>query len=158
MKKKIKCVYVHMQFIKNNTIKKIVPNESLLSSWFNSFLKPKYKPYKDIVFNIRFVEYKEIIGLNSYYRGFNSLTNIISFSYEALSQRINIQLLGELVITPTLLLYESFKMNKAFIDHCAHIIVHGLLHLIGYNHKNVTDADNMENIEYSNLNKTNIHL
>lgn len=142
----------------NNIIKLIIPNENLIYSWINLVFKQHYKDdvirHKELT--IRFVEYKEIYTLNSYYRGINNLTNILSFPYEA-PPGIKIPLLGEIVITPNLILYESLKKNKSFIAHFAHIIIHGCLHLIGYNHKNENDAAKMENIEYSILEQIKLH-
>ncbi|WP_189514051.1 rRNA maturation RNase YbeY, partial [Streptomyces narbonensis] len=110
--------------------------------------KKRHKYLKELT--IRFVEYKEIYILNSYYRGINNLTNILSFPYES-PPGIQIPLIGEIVITPNIILYESLQKNKSFIAHFAHIIIHGCLHLIGYHHNNENDAANMENIEYSIL-------
>lgn len=156
-----KPIYIKFQYEIHNIITVIIPNKQLLFAWIALIVKKKYKYVlrsKDLFLNIRFVKYKEITTLNSYYRGLKSLTNILSFSYEALSPKINRHFLGELVIAPNLILYESLKTNKSFIAHFAHILIHGFLHLIGYNHNNVTDADNMENIEYSILNKIQLHL
>lgn len=151
-------IIINFQYEINNIIKLIIPNENLMYSWITLVFKQHYKDdvirYKDVIIHneltIRFVEYKEIYTLNSYYRGINNLTNILSFPYEA-PPGITIPLLGEIVITPNLILYESLKKNKSFIAHLAHIIIHGCLHLIGYNHNNENDASKMENIEYSIL-------
>lgn len=149
-------IIINFQYEINNIIKLIIPNENLMYSWitlvFQQHSKDEVIRHKDVhnELTIRFVEYKEIYTLNSYYRGINALTNILSFPYEA-HPGIKIFLLGEIVITPTLILYESLKKNKSFIAHLAHIIIHGCLHLIGYNHNNENDADKMENIEYSML-------
>ncbi|CEL12334.1 Putative rRNA maturation factor YbeY [Candidatus Portiera aleyrodidarum] len=136
----------------NNIIKLIIPNEKIIFSWiylvFQQHYKKRHKYLKELT--IRFVEYKEIYILNSYYRGINNLTNILSFPYES-PPGIQIPLIGEIVITPNIILYESLQKNKSFIAHFAHIIIHGCLHLIGYNHNNENDAANMENIEYSIL-------
>ncbi|AGI27070.1 rRNA maturation factor YbeY [Candidatus Portiera aleyrodidarum] len=156
-------IIINFQYEIKNIIKLIIPNENLMFSWINLVFQQHYKDdvirHKDVIIHneltIRFVEYKEIYTLNSYYRGINNLTNILSFPYEA-PPGIKIPLLGEIVITPNLILYESLKKNKSFLSHLAHIIIHGCLHLIGYNHNNENDAAKMENIEYSILEQINL--
>lgn len=154
-------IIINFQYEINNIIKLIIPNEHLIYSWITLVFQQHYKRPKDIKIyyelTIRFVKYKEIYTLNSYYRSINNLTNILSFPYEC-PHEIKIPFLGEIVITPNLILYESLKKNKAFIAHFAHIILHGFLHLIGFNHNNENDADKMENIEYSILEQIKLPL
>ncbi|CAA3706715.1 rRNA maturation factor YbeY [Candidatus Portiera aleyrodidarum] len=152
---------IQFQYEINNIIKLIIPNESLIYSWIYLIIKQHYKDVisKYVTITIRFVEYKEIYMLNSYFRSRYDFTNILSFPYEnPPTPKIKITLLGELVITPILILYEALKKNKAFIAHFAHILIHGCLHLLGHSHNNYFDADKMDNLEHSILNQVNLHL
>ncbi|WP_261979810.1 rRNA maturation RNase YbeY [Buchnera aphidicola] len=85
-------------------------------------------------------------NLNLKYRGKNYSTNILSFKSNIFIEK-NIKLLGDLVLCKKIIEKESIKYNKTLESRWAHMIIHGTLHLIGYDHKNFIEQKIMENIE-----------
>jgi len=85
-------------------------------------------------------------ALNRRYRGRDKSTNVLSFP-AAKAVAGPAQLLGDLVICPTVLRREARAQHKRLKDHWTHLIVHGLLHLIGYDHEQARDARRMERRE-----------
>jgi len=92
---------------------------------------------------IRFVDLDEGQALNRDYRGKDYATNVLSFIYEATPRVV-----GDLVICLPVVLREAAEQNKPVAAHLAHLIVHGMLHLQGYDHETgKRDASRMENKE-----------
>lgn len=91
----------------------------------------------------------EIQTLNKNYRGKDKPTNVLSFPNEALSLGIKDRqvLLGDIILSYNTVKSESSDQNKAFIDHATHLVVHGFLHLLGYDHLDKEEAEEMENQE-----------
>tara|TARA_Y100000590_G_scaffold391684_1_gene468549 strand:- start:2404 stop:2904 length:501 start_codon:yes stop_codon:yes gene_type:complete len=86
---------------------------------------------------------------NLKYRGVNSATNVLSFQQE-FSDMIrgkNPQPLGDLMLGYQIIMKESYEQNKLLSHHLAHLVVHGFLHLIGYDHTDTKDATLMEKKE-----------
>jgi probable rRNA maturation factor len=89
-------------------------------------------------------------ALNARYRGLDHATNVLSFPAGAhLGERGPV--LGELVICPAVLRAEARKQSKSARAHFAHLIVHGALHLIGYDHERPAAAQRMERREIRTL-------
>ncbi|WP_315984424.1 rRNA maturation RNase YbeY [Buchnera aphidicola] len=80
------------------------------------------------------------------YRGINKPTNILSFSINKFIAS-NQKLLGDLVLCKNIIEKESIKYNKILQSYWAHVTIHGILHLLGYDHKNDKEAKVMEQIE-----------
>ncbi len=95
---------------------------------------------------IRIVDEAESQTLNSTYRGKDKPTNVLSFPFEAPAE-IDIPLLGDLIICAPVVEFEAKQQNKPLQAHWAHMVVHGCLHLLGYDHINDTDAEEMESLE-----------
>ncbi|MEI6858430.1 MAG: rRNA maturation RNase YbeY [Shewanella sp.] len=95
---------------------------------------------------IRIVDEAESQNLNSCYRGKNKPTNVLSFPFEAPPQ-IDIPLLGDLIICAPVVELEARQQNKSLQTHWAHMVVHGCLHLIGYDHIQDAEAEKMESLE-----------
>ena len=91
---------------------------------------------------IRLVDEQEGRTLNSEYRGKDYATNVLSFPYEA-----EPLLMGDLVICPTVVAREAAEQGKPLAAHYAHLTVHGMLHLRGWDHENEGDAQTMEDEE-----------
>jgi probable rRNA maturation factor len=92
---------------------------------------------------IRFVDADEGQALNRDYRGKNYPTNVLSFVYENQAQ-----VQGDLVICVPIAVHEAEEQGKTRQAHYAHLIVHGLLHLLGYDHETgEDDAQRMEDKE-----------
>ncbi len=101
---------------------------------------------------IRVVDRAESAELNEQYRDKQGATNVLSFPFEAPIE-IDIDLLGDLVICAPLVIEEATKQNKTVEMHWNHLIVHGCLHLLGYDHLKDEDADKMEDFERQVMNK-----
>jgi len=128
------------------------PTEEQFQSWVDAALAD-YR--KDAELVIRIVDEQESAELNQQYRHKQGPTNILSFPIE-LPDGVELDLLGDLVVCAPVLEREALQQHKALIDHWAHIIVHGVLHLLGYDHIEDSDAEQMEALEIAILNKLNI--
>ncbi|MCO7188306.1 MULTISPECIES: rRNA maturation RNase YbeY [unclassified Pseudoalteromonas] len=103
--------------------------------------------YKDEAeVTIRIADEAESQELNSQYRGKDKPTNVLSFPFEA-PPGIELPLVGDLIICPQVVFREAEEQEKTFHDHFAHMVVHGCLHLLGFDHINEQDADEMESLE-----------
>ena len=104
---------------------------------------------------IRIVSAEESQTLNSTYRGKDKPTNVLSFPFEC-PPEIEIPLLGDLVICHDVVVQEAQQQNKTLSAHYAHLTLHGVLHLMGYDHIDPEQADEMESIEIRLLAKLGI--
>jgi len=95
---------------------------------------------------VRLVDTEEIQQLNNSYRHKDKPTNILSFPFEA-PEFIPLDLLGDLVICHAIIEKEAIEQQKQLTAHWAHIIIHGVLHLIGYDHIEDAEANEMEAFE-----------
>lgn len=103
---------------------------------------------------IRFVRPEEITYLNSTYRKKDKPTNVLAFPSELPRElQLECPLLGDVVICPEVLLAESKELNKSLDAHWALILIHGILHLLGYDHIKDDDAIVMQAIEIELLAK-----
>ena len=105
---------------------------------------------------VRLVDEAESAALNSTYRNKNSPTNVLSFPAaipEEIQSKLKYPLLGDLVICVPVVEKEARQQCKPVTAHWAHMLVHGSLHLIGYDHVDDNDADNMEQLETAILAK-----
>jgi probable rRNA maturation factor len=85
-------------------------------------------------------------SLNARYRGRDRSTNVLSFPAPAVAAR-SAGALGDLVICPAVLRAEAREQRKDVGAHWAHMVVHGMLHLLGYDHQRARDAQRMERRE-----------
>ena len=99
--------------------------------------------------SIRVVAAGEMRGLNRHYRGKDKATNVLSFPAGPVSGLPGEvpQLLGDIVICASVVANEAVAQGKALRDHWAHMLVHGTLHLLGYDHEDDADAKEMESLE-----------
>ena len=95
---------------------------------------------------IRIVDAGEGREFNRSYRGRDYATNVLSFPAE-LPRGVELPLLGDLVICAPIVSREAAEQGKAVRDHYAHLTIHGVLHLLGYDHENAKDARKMEALE-----------
>ncbi|MFC6842007.1 rRNA maturation RNase YbeY [Xanthomonas theicola] len=99
---------------------------------------------------IRLVDAKEGRALNHHYRGKDYATNVLSFPAElpeGLPKGIKLPLLGDLVICAPVVAREAAEQDKPLNAHYAHLTVHGVLHLLGWDHEDDKEADAMEQLE-----------
>nr|WP_284048215.1 rRNA maturation RNase YbeY [Marinobacter sp. ATCH36] len=95
---------------------------------------------------VRIVTVAESAELNGQYRGKSGPTNVLSFPFEA-PAGITVPLAGDLVICAPVVEKEAAEQHKALAEHWAHMVVHGMLHLQGYDHIDDSDAGVMEALE-----------
>ena len=118
-----------------------LPNDEELQLWVEKALSD-YSKDAEVV--IRIVDTDEISDLNQQYRLKTGPTNILSFPFEVPKGVSGLNLLGDLVVCAEVLQQEAIAQKKPLKDHWAHIIIHGILHLIGYDHIKAKDALEME--------------
>lgn len=120
-----------------------LPTEAQLQQWLESAIT-LFQPQAEVT--IRIVENEESQQLNRDYRGKDKPTNVLSFPFEA-PPGIEIDLLGDLIICKQVVEAEAKEQDKTPTAHWAHMVVHGSLHLLGYDHIEDEEADEMESIE-----------
>ena len=96
----------------------------------------------DMTVTVRIVGEAEGRRLNADYRGKALATNVLSFSYGDQQP-----VAGDIVLCAPLLRREAFTQDKPLAAHYAHLTVHGMLHLQGYDHQRDSDANRMERLE-----------
>ncbi len=101
---------------------------------------------------VRIVDIAESHRLNLEYRGMDKPTNVLSFPFEA-PPGIELPLLGDLVICKQVVEAEAKQQDKSLTAHWAHMLVHGSLHLLGYDHMNDQEATEMESLETKLMNQ-----
>ena len=104
---------------------------------------------------IRLVSPLEIQVLNKEYRSKNQVTNVLSFQSDV-PEEVGEQILGDVVICVDVVREEALVGGKVFLDHLIHMAIHGILHLLGHVHSDLTSADKMELIEINFLDKIGI--
>ena len=112
--------------------------------------------YKLFELTIRIVNIEESQQLNNQHRNKDKPTNVLSFPFEV-PEGIEHNLLGDLVVCAHIVKEEAKEQNKNLLDHWAHMIIHGCLHLLGYDHINDADADEMEALEIKILAELSIN-
>jgi len=95
---------------------------------------------------IRIVDEEEMTSLNQNYRKKSGATNVLAFPFIA-PPEVEPFFLGDVIICATTVAKEAAEQNKAIKDHWAHLVIHGTLHLLGYDHISDKDAEVMEQME-----------
>jgi len=119
-----------------------LPAHGEFTLWVSAALQDK----KDAELTVRLVDEEESRELNHRFRGKDMPTNVLSFPAE-LPPDIDIPLLGDIVICAPLVQQEAATQNKPVKSHWAHLVIHGVLHLLGYDHQQEQEAEVMEAIE-----------
>jgi len=127
-----------------------VPTLQQCEQWVEaSVLKPR--ALQPVEMSIRIVDEQESQSLNSEYRGKDKSTNVLSFEFEQPPGLVEIgeglPYLGDLVICADVVAKEAQEQGKSLEAHWAHMIVHGTLHLQGYDHIEDNEAEEMEGLE-----------
>ena len=130
-----------------------LPTIALFQQWVDAALTAVTT--QEFELTIRLVNLDESQQLNKQYRQKDKATNVLSFPFEV-PEGIELNLLGDLVICAQVVEQEAKAQNKALFDHWAHMVIHGCLHLSGYDHINDNDANEMEALEVKILAKLSI--
>ncbi|MEM6050796.1 rRNA maturation RNase YbeY [Erwinia sp. P7711] len=120
-----------------------LPAESDFRRWLEAVL-PQFQEESEVT--VRVVDEAESHELNHTYRGKDKPTNVLSFPFEA-PPGIELPLLGDLIICRQVVEKEATEQEKPLLAHWAHMVVHGSLHLLGYDHIEDDEAEEMESIE-----------
>lgn len=129
-----------------------LPSDESFQKWVDAVLA-NYPRKTELV--IRIVDKTEIAQLNESYRHKQGPTNILSFPAD-IPENIPLDLLGDLVICAPIVAEEASLQGKPLVHHWAHMVVHGVLHLLGYDHINAEQAEEMETKEIKILSQFNI--
>ena len=122
-----------------------LPSEEQLQRWASAALDGRTE-FQQPELTIRLVAEAESQALNSEYRGKDYPTNVLSFPFEV-PPEVPLELLGDLIICAQVVQREAVEQGKTAEAHWAHMVVHGCLHLLGYDHIKDDEADIMENLE-----------
>ncbi|WP_198265169.1 rRNA maturation RNase YbeY [sulfur-oxidizing endosymbiont of Gigantopelta aegis] len=146
-----------------------IPVQSKMEAWLRQALIIEAEsvslPLDDeYELTIRVVDKEEIRALNDTYRHIDKPTNVLSFPYEDLSfdspmaipLEVQLPLLGDIVICHDIVIEEAAAQNKLLEAHWAHMVIHGLLHLKGYDHIEDDEAEIMEALEVKILQQLEI--
>lgn len=120
-----------------------IPSSRLLRQWAKAVLNTR-KPDAEV--HLRIVDECEMQALNREYRGKDMPTNVLSFPAE-LPAGVPLPLLGDIAICADVVNREAQAQSKSPQAHWAHMLVHGLLHLLGYDHQRDDEAQAMETLE-----------
>lgn len=122
----------------------LLPSQEDLQAWCALALEQRTTPSE---LTIRLVDEAEGRTLNQQWRGKDYATNVLSFVAEIPEGILDIPLLGDLVICAPVVEREAREQNKQLQAHWAHMVIHGCLHLLGYDHIDEQEAQEMEELE-----------
>ncbi|RPE99329.1 rRNA maturation RNase YbeY [Vibrio crassostreae] len=120
-----------------------LPTEQDIQLWLDKTI-PQFQENAELT--VRIVDIQESHQLNHEYRGKDKPTNVLSFPFEA-PPGIELDLLGDLIICRQVVEKEAEEQSKPLLAHWAHMVVHGSLHLLGYDHIEDDEAEEMESLE-----------
>ena len=132
---------------------KNIPSRKNFLKWIGIVFKDKRPSLSHLI--IRIVNRKEIFLLNEKYRHKKKVTNVLSFE-EAAIPGFKKESLGELVICAPIIFKEAKAQHKTIESHWAHIVIHGVLHLLGDDHEKKSEAKKMESLEIKLLKQLGI--
>jgi probable rRNA maturation factor len=113
---------------------------------FRSWAVAALQNHGDAVLTIRLVDNDESRDLNARFRQQDKPTNVLSFPAD-LPAEIDLPLLGDIVICAPLVEKEAAEQGKSRRSHWAHLCIHGIFHLLGYDHRDDHEAQEMEALE-----------
>ena len=120
-----------------------LPTVKQIEQWATAAVQPQSD---EVEMTVRIVDEAESHELNLNYRGKDRPTNVLSFPFEC-PDEVELPLLGDLVICRQVVEREAQEQDKPVMAHWAHMVVHGSLHLLGYDHIEDDEAEEMESLE-----------
>jgi len=120
-----------------------LPTAEQIEQWATAAVEPQSD---EVEMTVRIVDEAESHALNLNYRGKDRPTNVLSFPFEC-PDEVELPLLGDLVICRQVVEREAQEQDKPVMAHWAHMVVHGSLHLLGYDHIEDDEAEEMESLE-----------
>jgi probable rRNA maturation factor len=103
--------------------------------------------HKGAEVSVQLVDDAQIRALNAQWRGFDKATNVLSFPAASVEKLATSPLLGDIVLAFETIQREAGEMRVRLSDHFVHLVVHGFLHLVGFDHQESAEADRMEKLE-----------
>ena len=134
-------IFVDLQIATENLEE--LPTEDQIVQWATAAVQPEGD---EVEMTVRIVDEAESHELNLTYRGKDRPTNVLSFPFEC-PDEVELPLLGDLVICRQVVEREAVEQEKPLMAHWAHMVVHGSLHLLGYDHIEDDEAEEMESLE-----------
>ncbi len=120
-----------------------IPARHVVETWVEEAIRDRGKVAE---LTVRIVDEAESRALNERFRRQDKPTNVLSFPAE-LPAAVDTPLLGDIVICAPLVAEEAEKQHKSLQSHWAHLVIHGVLHLLGHDHQDEKEAVDMEAIE-----------
>jgi len=120
----------------------LIPTDASLQKWAELALSDM----GEACLTIRIVDEEESADLNKRFRSREGATNVLSFEADVPPQ-VDLPLLGDIVICAPVVAAEAVNQEKELQAHWAHMVIHGVLHLIGFDHQSSADAAVMESRE-----------
>ncbi|HSX50303.1 MAG TPA: rRNA maturation RNase YbeY [Cellvibrio sp.] len=130
--------------IESNSQSQLLPAVPELERWISAALQSQQ--FEEAEVSVYIVDEAEGRELNAQYRGKDYPTNVLSFPAD-IAEEIGIPLLGDLVICAPVVEREAQEQGKTLPAHWAHMLVHGTLHLVGFDHIDDDEAEIMETLE-----------
>lgn len=121
----------------------VLPSAEQLAQWAQA----AYRGDAEVYVALRVVDEPESQALNAQYRGKDKPTNVLSFPMEMELPEGEMPILGDLAVCAAVVQTEAAEQGKTSHAHWAHMLVHGVLHLQGYDHIEEVDAERMEGLE-----------
>ena len=118
-----------------------LPGRPRLRPWVKAALQ------EDAEITLRIVDAAEGQELNRDYRSKDYATNVLTFVYDDMPEEAGLPLMGDIVLCAPVVEREAIEQGKSPMAHYAHLVVHGVLHLHGYDHVEQADAEQMESLE-----------
>lgn len=129
--------------------KRGLPSEAEVTTWVQAALKVA-KRRRNTEVSIQVLDRAAAQHYNHQYRGRDYATNVLSFPVD-LPPEVRTPLIGDLVICAPVVVEEAAAQKKTTRDHFAHLCIHGVLHLLGYDHEVESEAEEMEALEIKAL-------
>lgn len=120
-----------------------IPDRANFQCWLEAALASRYD---EAEVSIRIAGEQEVAALNWRYRSKKGATNVLSFPCDT-HVPLTVPFLGDLVICAPLVAREALEQDKEEQAHWAHLVVHGVLHLLGFDHQQEMEAEQMEALE-----------
>jgi len=128
--------------LQNDSGLESIPGQALFQQWVDAALQNPYPRLEQTICVVGEAESRE---LNRRFRERDSATNVLAFP--GVNDLLDYDCLGDLVICAPLVLAEAGAQGKEVEAHWAHLVVHGMLHLQGFDHQDEQQAESMESLE-----------
>jgi len=129
-----------------------LPDEAAITRWVELVV---CELPQSVSLCVRLVDEEESQDLNNRYRMRDAPTNVLSFPCDNHDEQ-DVHILGDIIVCAPIVLIEAREQGKIALDHWAHLVIHGVLHLLGYDHQTSDDAERMEQLEIKLLQKLSV--